>query len=67
MPSFPKIPPRSGMTKPITYLHCGKKVPKGFYESGKGIHLGKGIWLLRMRPNPGISTRRALAILNKLK
>lgn len=55
------------MAKPIIYPHCGKKVPKGFYESGRGIHLGRGIWLLRMQPNPGITHKQALAILIKAK
>lgn len=31
-------------------LHIGKKVPKGFRELPGGIHLGKGIWILKMEP-----------------
>jgi len=38
------------MAKPITYFHIGRKVPRGFVEVGKSIHLGKGIWMLRMMP-----------------
>ena len=34
----------------MTMLHIGKKVPKGFKELPGSIHLGKGIWVLRMEP-----------------
>jgi hypothetical protein len=44
-----------------------QKGAQRFLETGRSIHLGKGIWLLRMRPNPGISARKALAILSKIK
>lgn len=37
--------------KPIrVMIHIGRKVPKGFEEISGGIHLGKGIWMLPMRP-----------------
>lgn len=31
-------------------FHIGKKAPKGFIELPGGIHLGKGIWLLPIKP-----------------
>ncbi len=31
-------------------IHIGRKVPKGFREVPGGIHLGGGIWILRMEP-----------------
>jgi hypothetical protein len=31
-------------------IHIGKKVPKGFEELPGGMHLGKGIWALPMKP-----------------
>ena len=30
------------------WFHIGRKVPKGFKELPGGIHLGKGIWILKM-------------------
>lgn len=33
-----------------TIIHIGKRVPKGFEELPGGIHLGRGIWMLKMRP-----------------
>ena len=33
-------------------LHVGRKAPKGFEELPGSIHLGKGIWMLRIRPLP---------------
>lgn len=33
-------------------LHIGRKVPKGFRELPGGIHLGRGVWLLPMTPDP---------------
>lgn len=35
-------------------FHIGRKVPKGFEELPGSIHLGKGIWMLRMRPKVGV-------------
>lgn len=29
-------------------LYIGKKAPKGFIELPHGIHLGKGVWMLRI-------------------
>jgi len=37
--------------KPIL-LYIGKRVPKGFRELPGGIHLGRGIWLLKMCQEP---------------
>lgn len=31
-------------------IHIGRKVPKGFIELPGAIHVGKGIWILPMRP-----------------
>jgi hypothetical protein len=31
-------------------FHVGRKVPKGWVELPGGIHLGRGIWMLPMRP-----------------
>lgn len=31
-------------------LHIGRKVPKGYEELPGGVHLGKGIWILPIRP-----------------
>jgi hypothetical protein len=30
-------------------IHIGKKAPKGYEELPGGIHLGKGIWMLKIR------------------
>jgi hypothetical protein len=35
--------------KPVM-IHVGKKAPKGFRELPGGIHLGKGIWILKIEP-----------------
>jgi len=42
------------LAKPITYFHIGRKgkIPRNFIEVGRRIHLGKGVWMMRM-----ISTR----------
>lgn len=34
----------------VVLLHIGKKAPKGFRELPGGMHLGKGIWILRCEP-----------------
>lgn len=34
----------------LTMIHVGRRVPKGFEELPGGIHTGKGIWILPMRP-----------------
>jgi hypothetical protein len=31
-------------------IHIGRKAPKGWEELPGGIHLGKGIWILKIRP-----------------
>lgn len=36
--------------KGLIRLHIGKKVPKGFEELPGSFHLGKGLWILKMRP-----------------
>ena len=33
-------------------IHIGKKVPKGFRELAGACHIGKGIWILPMDPDP---------------
>lgn len=35
-------------TRKVKMFHIGRKVPKGFKELPGSIHLGKGIWLLKM-------------------
>lgn len=40
-------PPARGRIK---IIHIGKRVPKGFEELPGGIHLGRGMWMLPMRP-----------------
>ena len=30
-------------------IHIARKVPKGFEELPGSIHLGKGIWILKMK------------------
>jgi hypothetical protein len=42
-----KVKKHSGST---TMIHIGRKVPKGFEELPGGIHLGKGMWILKIRP-----------------
>ncbi len=34
----------------VCAIHIGRKAPKGWEELPGGIHLGKGIWLLKIRP-----------------
>jgi hypothetical protein len=34
-------------TKPVL-VYIGKKAPKGFKELSGGIHLGGGIWILKI-------------------
>ena len=31
-------------------IHIGKKAPKGFKELPRAIHLGRGIWMMRIEP-----------------
>jgi hypothetical protein len=33
----------------VTMLHIGRKVPKGWVELPGSIHLGHGVWILRIR------------------
>lgn len=35
-----------GEAKAATLLHIGRKCPKGYREVS-GMHLGKGVWMLR--------------------
>lgn len=34
--------------KQIIMVHVGRKAPKGWKELAGGIHLGKGIWMMRV-------------------
>jgi hypothetical protein len=34
----------------MVMVHIGRKVPKGFKEVAGSIHLGRGVWMLRMEP-----------------
>lgn len=52
----------------MTIIHIGRKAPKGFEELPGGIHLGRGIWALRIRPinaapqvpaTPGVSVSQS--------
>jgi hypothetical protein len=40
---------KKALNKPII-IHVGRKCPKGWRELPNGIHLGKGIWMLRCEP-----------------
>jgi hypothetical protein len=31
-------------------LHIGRKAPFGYREVGKSMHLGFGVWILRIEP-----------------
>lgn len=31
-------------------LHIGRKAPKGFVELPGAVHMGKGIWMMRIAP-----------------
>ena len=33
----------------MNLIHIGRSVPRGFEEVG-GVHLGKGLWMFRIRP-----------------
>lgn len=35
-------------------IHIGKKAPKGYRELPGGVHLGKGIWMLRVERIPPV-------------
>lgn len=34
----------------MTMFHIGRRAPKGFVESGPGMHLGMGVWILPIKP-----------------
>ena len=31
-------------------LHIGRKAPKGFVELPGAVHMGKGVWMMRIEP-----------------
>ncbi len=34
----------------MSILYLGRKAPKGYREVGPAMHLGKGVWMLRIEP-----------------
>ena len=36
----------------MSKLHIGKRVPKGWEELPGSIHLGHGVWIMRIRRKP---------------
>lgn len=56
--SVPAISKRNiGTTFQGRMFHIGRKVPKGFIELPQAIHLGRGIWLFRIKPTPKRKTK----------
>ncbi len=49
-PINPKV--ESEGVRPQTIFHVGRKCPKGYKEQAGGIHLGRGIWLIRCEKYP---------------
>ena len=31
-------------------IHIGRKAPKGFVELPGAVHMGKGVWMMRIEP-----------------
>jgi hypothetical protein len=46
-----------------TVIHVGRKVPKGFVELPGSVHLGKGMWIFKIkREDERLSSSDALQL-----
>jgi hypothetical protein len=53
------------MTGLRSMIYVGKRVPKGFVEEPGAMHMGRGVWMFRIRPeNPKSLAPERLAIFN---
>ena len=49
---LPKPPFNFGFGPNVKLIHVGRKAPSGYVESGPAIHLGRGVWIIPIEPEP---------------
>lgn len=49
---LPKPPVAFAFGPGTPLIHIGRKAPKGYVELSGAMHLGKGIWVIPIAPEP---------------